>query len=157
MNSYILKEINLETFESLNRRIDELQGDWVVYVDSIWWDVTYWYAILDRLNSISDKINLKLIAWYSMWFTIFNEFKWKKSLMKYCDAVIHAIADNQNVFKYKWKIQIREEKVVTQQIELVEYEPLDILTDEENDMVGNGWSIYLDYKKLINLWFSPAD
>jgi len=86
MKSYILKEINQESYIELENKILE----WVqtVYLDSPWGTVIYWTLI----KNLMYRHNIKLVLLYkalSSWFYIFHSYKWVKYMTEGCYWMIH--------------------------------------------------------------------
>ena len=86
MKSYILKEINEESYIELESKI--LEWVQIVYLDSHWGAMVYWTLIKDLMY----KHNVKLVLLYkalSCWFYIFHSYKWIKQMTEWCYWMVH--------------------------------------------------------------------
>lgn len=161
MKTYLLKDFNIENFETINEFLDDLENnhkEWQIYINSWGWSVRVRDSILTRLEELKVKwINIKLraIFIYSCAFDLFFKYSGNKVLEEWVDWGIHVIATEVHTFRKDWQLRIRTDDTTVRErfYGQDEVEWYDFLTTEEKKLFFEWKDIYLSSKRL-NLIFN---
>lgn len=150
---YLTKQYD-ENFIEITKWLDELKDEeGVIYIDDWWGCIWIADAILNRINSMN--ITLKSNFLCSSWFYLFYFFKWKKELIKDCDAIIHATTMTTDVFlDNKWNIKVKDNEIFLKRMKdtWITKEYFSFLTNEEIDEIYNWKDVLLDYERLLKIF-----
>jgi len=154
MKTFYLKKQYEEEFIEITKWLDELwETEWEIYIDGGGWCIWVGDAILSRINKM--KITLKSHLLVSSWFYLFYFFKWKKELIKWSEAIIHAITMNTDIFfDYKWNIKVKNDELFLERLKDT-WMPkgyTSFLTNEEIDLIYDWKDVLLNEERLLKIF-----
>jgi hypothetical protein len=154
MKTFYLKKQYEENFIEITKWLDELwETEWEIYIDDGGWYIWVADAILSRINKM--KIILKSHLLVSSWFYLFYFFKWNKELIKWSEAIIHAITMVTDIFfDNKWNIKVKNDELFLERLKdtWMPKEYSLFLTNEEIDLIYDWKDVLLNEERLLKIF-----